>query len=69
MDESQLIPLFLRISPDRFHFLKFILEGYDNLGLLSSVDSKAGVVVVRYSSGHSEELFALLSSIASQLNR
>lgn len=70
MDESsQLIPLFLRISPDRFHFLKFILEGYDNLAILSSVDSREGIVVVRYSPGHSEELFTLLSFIAPQLNR
>jgi len=64
---SSLEPLFLRISPDRFHFLKFIIEGYDNLAILSSVDSREGIVVLRYSSGHRAEFFALISRIAGQL--
>ena len=60
-------PLFLRISPDRFHFLKFVIEGYDNLAILSSVDSREGIVVLRYSRGHRAELFALIARIACQL--
>ncbi|BHH83109.1 DUF4911 domain-containing protein [Desulforhopalus sp. 52FAK] len=60
-------PLFLRISPDRFHYLKFVIEAYDNLAILSSVDSREGVVVLRYSQGHRTELFALVTSISDQL--
>ena len=59
--------IFLRISPDKFHMLKFILEGYDNLAILSSDDRKNGIVRVRYISDSSPELFALLGSLAPKL--
>lgn len=60
--------LHLRIAPDRFHYLKFIVEGYDNLAILSSVDSREGLVVLRYSDGLRKELFGLLGSIARELS-
>lgn len=59
--------LFLRIGPEKYHFLKFILEGYDNLALLSSVENKKGLVVLRYGEGNEKEIFGLLSSIANSL--
>lgn len=67
VSEPTLQSLYLRISPNRFHFLKFILEGYDNVAILSSVDSREGIVVLRYSSGHKEELFGLLAGVATKL--
>ncbi|WP_167495726.1 MULTISPECIES: DUF4911 domain-containing protein [Desulfosediminicola] len=57
----------MRISPDKFHILKFILEGYDNLAILSSHDRKNGIVRVRYISDSAKELYGLLSSIAPKL--
>lgn len=65
--QTSLHLLYLRISPTRFHFLKFIVEAYDNIAIISSVDNREGIVVLRYSEGHKEEVFALLSSIAVQL--
>lgn len=59
--------LYLRISPERFHFLKFIVEAYDNVAILSSVDNREGIVVLKFSEGHREELFGLLGSIAKRL--
>lgn len=59
--------LYLRIAPDSFHYLKFILEGYDNLAVLSSVDMKQGVVRLRYTSGLEKEVFQLLGNIAVRL--
>jgi len=59
--------LYLRISPGRFHFLKFIIEAYDNIAILSSVDNGEGIVVLRYSEGHKRELFGLLGSIGPKL--
>ena len=46
--------LYLRISPERFHFLKFIVEAYDNVAILSSVDNREGIVVLKFSEGHRE---------------
>lgn len=65
--ETVLESLYLRISPGKFHFLKFIVEAYDNVAILSSVDNREGIVVLRYSQGHREELFGLLGSIAAKL--
>lgn len=60
--------LYLRIAPDQFHFLKFILEGYDNLAVLSSIDMESGIVRLRYPADLSKDLFALLASIAAKIS-
>lgn len=65
--QKRLEELHLRILPGRFHFLKFVLEGYDNLAILSAGVS-AGHVVIRYPREMSGELFALLSRIAPSIN-
>ena len=65
--QTSLHVLYLRISPSKFHFLKFIIEAYDNIAILSSVDNREGIVVLRYSEGYKKELFALLGSIAPKL--
>jgi len=64
---NSLCELYLRISPDKFHYLKFILEAYDNLAILSSFNQQQGVVVVRFSDTMTKDLFALLESLASGL--
>lgn len=61
--------LYLSIAPDRFHFLKFILEGYDGLAILSSVDGKKGIVRLRYPGDSETVLFGLLSSLAGSINK
>ena len=60
--------VFLRIAPSRFHYLKFLLEAYDNLCVLSSFDSKMGIVIVRYPDSSAKECFLLLGSIAHQIS-
>ncbi len=60
--------LILRISPGKFHYLKFILEGYDNMATLSSLDSREGFVIIRYPEKLTKDLFDLLSSIAIKLS-
>jgi hypothetical protein len=57
----------LRISPDRIHYLKFILEGYDNLATLSTVDARQGLVRIRYTPEVEEDLTQLLTEIASDI--
>jgi hypothetical protein len=57
----------LRISPDRIHYLKFILEGYDNLATLSTVDARQGLVKIRYTPEVEEDLTQLLTEIASDI--
>ncbi len=60
--------LILRIAPDKFHYLKFILEGYDNMAILSSLSPKEGLVIVRYPENLSKDLFNLLSCLGTKLS-
>ena len=64
MAARRLSEVYLRISPEKFHYLKFILEGYDNLAILSSHDNLAGIVVIRYPQAMAKDLFGLLRDIA-----
>ncbi|MCF8056141.1 MAG: DUF4911 domain-containing protein [Desulfocapsa sp.] len=60
--------LFLRIAHKRYHFLKFILEGYDGLCLLSTVPGAKGCVCLRYPIERRKDLFELLASLAFSIN-
>ena len=57
----------LEISPDRIHFLKFILEGYDGLAILSTIDPRQGIVEIKYPPEIKKDLTDLLKNIAPQL--
>jgi hypothetical protein len=57
----------LKISPDRIHYLKFILEGYDNLAILSTVNARQGLVEIRYSPETENDLKYLLAEITSDI--
>ena len=65
MDKERLTTLYLRISADRYHFLKFILEGYDGLAILSKIDGD--YVLLRYPLGMQSDLMCLLSSIGEKI--
>ena len=53
----------IKINRHRIHFLKFILEAYDGLGILSVVDAKAGIVVIRFSLECGPEVVELICSL------
>jgi len=66
--EQRLNELFLIIARDQFHYLKFILEGYDSLCTLSSEDINKGVIRICYPIEMQRQLFNLLESLAERLN-
>ena len=59
----------LEIAPERIHFLKFILEGYDGLALLSTVDSRYGIVEIRYPPESKNDLEELMFHIKPQIEK
>jgi len=65
---TNLASIHLIILPNRFHYLKFILEAYDNLAILSSYDSKKGIVVVRFPNSMGKDLVDLLTFLAPSLS-
>lgn len=68
VENSKCSQLILRIASERIHFLKFILEGYDGLALLSTVDAKSGMVAIKYPPMVQGELLALLDSLSPALS-
>jgi hypothetical protein len=64
---SKLASLDVRIAPNRIHFLKFILEAYDNLAVLSTIDPQQGLVRLRFPGEVRNELLALLHDLGGQL--
>jgi len=67
-NELTLERLYIRIRTDKFYYLKFILEAYDGLGILSSSGIHKEIVLLRYPAEQRKNLFALLSDIARVLN-
>jgi len=67
-NEIHLETLYIRIRTDKFYYLKFILEAYDGLGILSSSGIHKEIVLLRYPVEQRKNLFALLSSISKVLN-
>lgn len=67
--QTCLVDTYYRIAPERFHYLKFILEGYDNLAVLSMVSSRSGVVRLKCSMESLAELLELLAAVSQEIKR
>jgi len=59
--------LFLTIDPARISLLRFLLEGYDNMGLVTTDDPAVGKVRIRYTPSFEQDLHDFLSSTADTL--
>ena len=67
--QSSLVDTYYRIAPERFHYLKFILEGYDNLAVLSMISSQRGLVRLKCSRDSLAEMLELLASVSKDIKR
>ncbi len=56
-----------RIDPSAVHFLKFVLEGHDNLFLLTTLDRKTGLVLIRHAEGALPDLRRILESLRERI--
>lgn len=59
--------LFLIIAQEKFYYLKFILEGYDNLCILSSFDNRRGVVKICFPIESQKQVIKLLDALAPRI--
>lgn len=53
----------LTIAPRRIAFLKFILEGYDGLAVLSTLDAGSGRVLLRFPACRQAEVHELTNAL------
>lgn len=58
----------LKIATSKIGFLKFLLEGYDNLAILSTVDQADGVITVSTTVQQVNELLSVLCSLHREYN-
>jgi len=56
--------LTLRIDPHRIGYLKFILEGYDNMALVTTINAKEGLVIIRSPATFHNDLSAVISDVS-----
>ncbi len=56
--------LYLRIRPEQIGFFRFILEGYDGLAILSTMDAATGRVRLLFPASRGAELRDLLNALA-----
>lgn len=63
MKECSVLQLWIR--PERIHYLKFILEGYEGLAIQSTVDPGKGLVELRYPPERDSDVRALLDDLRS----
>lgn len=55
---------YFNIDPKKIAFLKFIIEGYDGLATITTVDRKLGRIKLVSPSTRTEELHDLLQDLA-----
>jgi hypothetical protein len=56
-----------RLQPTHIHFLRFVLEGYEGLGLLTTLDPERGVVRLSIAPGCEADLGELMRALASEV--
>jgi len=64
----EMSPIFLRLAPNDIVYLKAILESYDELGVLRTLDQKTGDVVILSLPDLKPDLEGLLSSLANEIS-
>ncbi len=63
----RLVEWHLRIRPEKISWLRFILEGYDGLAVLSTVSAKQGLVRMQTLDCRFIETMRLLEALAGDL--
>ncbi len=61
-------PIFLQLPPENIALLKSLLESYDELGIVRTLDRKAGEVVILSLDCAGTDLDQLLHSLKPELN-
>jgi len=55
--------IYARVEPDKIDMLTKIVEAYDNLGIVSTLDQSSGQIVVRVTLDTWEDMMGILSNL------
>lgn len=67
-DKMKCLDLYLRIRRDRIGYLRFILEGYDGLAQITTIDAGQGLVRLLFPGSRYAEVLSLLDGVAADIN-
>lgn len=59
--------VYVRIDPSRIGLFRFLLEGYDNLGMFTVTNKFKGILQLRYSPHQRREIGKFLESVATEM--
>ncbi len=59
--------LFYRVDPYEIHYLKFILEAYEGLATLTTLNSEKGLIQLAVPPGRKASLQSLLNALGREL--
>lgn len=57
----------MRVAPSDIALFRFLLEGYDNLGVFTVVDKFEGILLLRYSPHLRREMKTFLKAAATEM--
>ena len=66
-DPDSMRTFYLKIRPERIALFRFLLEGYDGLAVLSTMDAKDGLVRLIVPASRYTELWELLFAVCEDL--
>lgn len=58
---------YIRISPAKIALFRFLLEGYDNLGIFTVTNKFTGLLQLRYSPHQRREMEIFLKAVRSEM--
>ena len=58
---------YFRVDRRKIAYMKFTIEAYDGVGLLSTVDSGSGLVVLHIPPGREAEVDAIISDLKNDI--
>ncbi|MBU0486098.1 MAG: DUF4911 domain-containing protein [Proteobacteria bacterium] len=65
--QKELQRIYARIAPEKISLLRFILEGYDGLTIMSTIDPKQGIISLRFHHKLADDVIELLEGISDQI--
>lgn len=64
---AALHPVFVRVAPEQIVYLKFILESYEDLGVVRTLNASSGDLVVLALESTHEDTTALLQALSREI--
>jgi hypothetical protein len=65
---DRLIPIFIKLPPEHIVSIKSIIEGYEGLGIVRTLNSQTGEVVILALEGTAEEIHKIVDDIRISLD-